>query len=87
VRISNVYCNHVLNLSPPGLNGANPNPELPRPLLDEDPLLVDDGNGSNNDGGDNADNIGEDEDDEDDGVVAGPTVEAYVELAKTSCTF
>jgi hypothetical protein len=41
-------------LSPPGLNGANPNPELPRPLLDEDPLLVDDGNGSNNDGGDNA---------------------------------
>ena len=31
--------------------------------------------------------IGEDEDDEDDGVVAGPTAEAYVELAKTSRTF
>jgi hypothetical protein len=31
--------------------------------------------------------MSEDEDDEDDGAVAGPTVEAHVELAKTSRTF
>jgi hypothetical protein len=39
------------------------------------------------DGGNNAGDINEDEDDEYDGAIAGPTVEAYVELAKTSCTF
>jgi hypothetical protein len=89
VRISNVYCNRILNLSLPGLNEADPNPEPLHPLLDEDPLLVDNGNGNggNDDGGDNAGDIGEDDDDEDDGVVAGPTVEAYVELAKTSRMF
>jgi hypothetical protein len=91
VRLSNAYCNHVLNLSLPGLNEAVLNPELPCTLLDGDPLLqvVDDGNGNhgNDDGGDNAGDIGEDENDEDDSTVAGPTVEAYVELAKTSHTF
>jgi hypothetical protein len=76
-------------LSLPGLNEADLNPELLHPLLDEDPLLVDNGNGNggNDDSSDNVGGIGEDEDDEDDGVVAGPTVEAYVELAKTSHTF
>ena len=66
------------------MNEADPNPEPPHLLLDEDPLLVDNGNGNNsNDTGD----IDEDMDDEDDGAVASPTVEAYVELAKTSCKF
>ncbi len=90
VCISNAYRNHVLNLSLPGLNEADPNPEPPCPLLDEDPLLrvVVDGNCNrgSDDGGDNVGDIGEDED-EGDGVVASPTVEAYVKLAKTSCMF
>ena len=30
------------------LNEADPNPEPPHPLLDEDPLLVDDGGNDNN---------------------------------------
>jgi hypothetical protein len=90
-QLHGAHFNHVLNLSLPGLNVADPNPEPPCPLLDERPLLqvVDDGNGnhSSDDGGDNVGDIGEDDGDEGDGIVAGPTVEAYVELAKTSRTF
>jgi hypothetical protein len=71
-----------------GLIGIDPNSELPHPSVDEGPLPVVDGNNGGGDGGrgDNAGNIGEDKDDEEDGAVAGPTVEAYVELAKKSRT-
>jgi hypothetical protein len=68
----------------------NPLPVDDNPLpVDDNPLPVDNGNNGGGDGGggDNAGDIGEVKDDEEDGAVAGPTVEAYVELAKTSCTF
>lgn len=43
--------------------------------MDGDPVLD----------GDSVDNVDRDDDDDDDGVVGGPTVDAYVDLAKTAC--
>lgn len=37
--------------------------------------------------GNGIDNVDQDHDDDDDGVVGGPTVEAYVNLAKTACKY
>jgi hypothetical protein len=65
------------------MNGADPNPELPHPLVDDG----NDGGSGDGGGGGNVGGISEDEDGKDDGAVSGPTIEAYVELAKTSCTF
>ena len=58
---------------------GDPDPNIP---LDQDPPPTsnDESNDSNG-----AANVDEDEDDEDDGAVAGPTVEAHVDLAKTPC--
>ena len=44
--------------------------------------------GDNNEDNDNDSNDGNDgnnDDDDDDGVVDGPTVEAYIDLARTAC--
>jgi hypothetical protein len=68
------------------MSGANPDPDLPHPLPDQDPLPVnnDDDHGHNLDSGGTG-KIDDGEDDEDDGDVAGPTVEAHVDLAKRAC--
>jgi hypothetical protein len=63
-------------------NRADPDLNLPHAPLNQDPPPTN--NDHNNNGPANAD---EDEDDEDDGDVAGPTVEAHVDLAKTSCEY
>ena len=64
------------------MNRAEPEPE-PEPPLPLDQL--DNGDGNSVDGI-SRENI-DDEDDDDEGDVAGPTVEAYVDLAKTACKY
>jgi hypothetical protein len=66
---------HVIST---GMNEPEPELEAPHPLY-QGPHII-----GNNGDGDGAGNIDEDEDDEDDGDVAGPTVEAFVDLAKTA---
>jgi hypothetical protein len=61
------------------MNEAELELEAPHPLY-QGPLVI----GNNNSDGDSAGKIDEDEDDEDDSDVAGPTVEAFVNLAKTA---
>lgn len=50
---------------------------------------MDESPGPSGDGVDNVDQDDNDDndDDDDDGVVSGPTVEAYVNLAKTACKY
>lgn len=57
---------------------------LPHAPLNQDRRPTDD-DCSNNGHDKSAANVDGDEDDEDDGDVAGPTVEAHVDLAKTPC--
>jgi hypothetical protein len=66
------------------MTDANINHDLPHP--DEDHVDIDNNNTNGGNGtGVSTGSINKDEDDEDDGDVAGPTVEAYVNLAKTAC--
>jgi hypothetical protein len=58
-------------------NRADSNPDPPH-LINEDPL--------NDETNDKPDSNTDDEDD-DDGDVDGPTVQAHVDLAKTSCKY
>jgi hypothetical protein len=62
------------------MNRADPDLDPPYPFLDQYPLLVD----NNIDNGRNNNNTVDIDEDEDDGDVAGPTVEAHVDLAKTA---
>lgn len=64
-------------------NRAVPDLNLPHTPLDQDPPPTDNDRGNNGNG---AANVDQDED-EDDGDVAGPTVEAHVDLAKTPCEY
>ncbi|KAF8462345.1 hypothetical protein JB92DRAFT_3136774 [Gautieria morchelliformis] len=69
------------------MNQADPGSDPPDPLLDQDPQLTHNGNDGDNSGSNNGNNMGnidEDNDDEAEGDVAGPTVEAHVDLAKTA---
>ena len=61
-------------------------PELEAPHLPhQDPLIGNNNGDGDSIDGDSAGNVDEDEDDDDGGDVTGPTVEAFVDLAKTAC--